>query len=58
MTCPTCKGECIVDCEKCNGTGSVPGDLLSLFHPVTCPYCNGDRKKKCINCRGKGYIED
>lgn len=50
--CRLCKGDGVVTCPKCNGTGSVGADACYLCGgksdgdketKVTCPRCNGSK---------------
>jgi hypothetical protein len=52
MTCPTCQGKGVIQCERCHGQGQFIGVLSN----TKCSICKGVGKIRCPNCEGKGKV--
>ena len=59
--CPNCKGNGVVKCTACNGTGEYKnGTICQYCHgtgEVICPLCHGTGGARCKFCGGDGYYD-
>lgn len=54
--CAECRGETIVTCTVCNGSGKDPlqKEVAEGAAQAPCTYCEGVGTLKCFNCAGSG----
>ncbi len=53
-TCTVCKGEGIVSCRKCFGTGKM--DHPAGYGSTVCDQCEGELEVDCSRCEGTGEV--
>jgi len=55
--CSYCNGTGKTTCNRCNGKGTVPGNV-NRNKEYTCSKCGGRGEEDCPMCNGMGFTND